>query len=130
VVLGCARAREDTTGFEVVDETTINAPFDETWQATKSALREMDLLIYTRDKRGSFVAYSEAKRRLRLLTPRRKQITITLEENGSESTNISIETIQQVYGVTIMTYPDWHSRETADNSEAVAIMDAVRAKLS
>ena len=49
---GCARAARDTTGFALNDSALVEAPFEETWQATKAVLREMDLEIYTRDKRG------------------------------------------------------------------------------
>ena len=127
---GCARAARSTEGFAMVDSATLNAPFEETWQATKAVLREKDCELYTRDKRGTFVAFTQMHRYLRFLTPKRMKYTITLEEVSSDSTRISIETIQQVYGVTLLTYPDWHDRKTTDNSEALAILDAVKARVS
>ncbi len=127
---GCARAARNTEGFAMVDAATIDSPYEETWQATKAVLREKDCELYTRDKRGTFVAFTQMRRHLKFLTPKRMKYTITLEEVSSDSTRISVETIQQVYGVTPLTYPDWHDRKTTDNSEALAVLDAVKARLS
>jgi len=60
---GCARAARDTTGFARENSTIVDAPFKEAWQAVKGVLREQKLDIYTRDKRGTFVAYSKMHRR-------------------------------------------------------------------
>lgn len=111
------------------DTITVTKNVDDTWQATKAVLREMDLEIYTRDKRGEFVAYTDMKRYLKLFTPRRTQLSIKLEPVSANSTKVTIETLQQVYGVTLLTYPDWHVRKTTDNQEALAILEALRAKV-
>lgn len=124
---GCARAARDTQGFAVVSTAQVDAPFDATWQATKAVLRERELDIYTRDKRGVFVAFTPMKRNL-FLVPKRTQYTISLEAQGEHTTSISVRTISQVYGVTVLTYPGWHDRKTTDDTGAVAIIDAVRAK--
>jgi len=129
-IVGCAHAARDTAGFQMVDSETFEAPFMDTWQATKGVLREMDLHLYTRDKRGVFVAYTPMKRKLKLFTPKRTKYTITVEELPGSSTRVNIETVDQVYGVTPLTYPDWHDRKTADNKDALAILEALRAKLS
>ncbi len=128
-VAGCARAARDTTGFAMHDETVIEAPFEEAWQSTKAVLREMDLELYTRDKRGRFVAYTGMTRR-RLLVPHRVQYTILLESASPETTKIMIETLRQVYGVTLLTHPDWHDRKTEDNSVALEILERVKARTS
>ncbi|GMW01404.1 MAG: hypothetical protein AMXMBFR84_25410 [Candidatus Hydrogenedentota bacterium] len=130
MVSGCARAKQDTTGFAIVDTITINAPFDDTWQATKAVLRELELDMYTRDKRGRFVAYTKMEREFYIATPRRTELEITLKPISGTSTEVSIKTLNQIYGVTLLTYPDWHSRETTDNQEAQAILDALQGKLS
>ena len=127
---GCARAARDTSGFASIDSTTVNASLEETWQATKSVMREMDLDIYTRDKRGAFLAYTQMQRRFHILTPQRSRLSITLEEQRGGTVKITAETLRQVYGVTLLTYPDWHDRQTTDNQEALTILDAVKAKLS
>ena len=126
---GCAHAKRDTGGFAMEDTITVTKNVDDTWQATKAVLREMDLEIYTRDKRGEFVAYTDMKRYLKLFTPRRTQLSIKLEPVSANSTKVTIETLQQVYGVTLLTYPDWHVRKTTDNQEALAILEALRAKV-
>lgn len=127
---GCARAARSTEGFAMTDSVTVSAPLEETWQATKEVLRERELDLYTRDKRGRFVAYSEMNRQLRIFTPKRVQYTITLDESAPGSTEVTIETMRQVYGVTLLTYPDWHDRKTEDNSEALAILEAIQQRLS
>ncbi len=126
---GCASTRPDTAGFKSTDTATIAAGFEETWQATKAVLREMELEVYTRDKRGEFVAYSSMRRQYRIVTPRRAKITIRLEELGAESTSLSIDSVQQIYGVKLLTYPDWHDRESVDNELAISILEAVRNRL-
>ncbi len=114
----------------MTDTITVNKPLDETWQDAKTVLREMELDIYTRDKRGEFVAYTPMKRHLHLFTPHRTQLTITMEPVTGNSTSVSIETVDQVYGVTPLTYPDWHDRKTSDNEEALAILEALRTRTS
>ncbi|MCP4644171.1 MAG: hypothetical protein GY851_27260 [bacterium] len=127
---GCARAALDTAGFQMVDDATFKAPMEDTWQAAKSVLREMDLELYTRDKRGRFVAYTPMKRKYVVLTPQRNQLNVTLEAVGSETTKVSVETMRQVYGVTLLTYPDWHDRKTTDNRMAQEFLAALKTKMS
>ncbi len=128
--LGCARAARDTRGFAILDEVTLNAPFDEAWQTTKAVLREMELDLYTRDKRGTFVAFSGMERRYLVLTPHRTQIEVNLESLTADTTRMTIETMDQVYGVTLLTHPDWHDRKTEDNALALEIIAAVQERLS
>jgi len=130
VLPGCARAAKDTTGFTMQDSITVAKPLEETWQDTKTVLRELEMDIYTRDKRGEFVAFTPMKRQLYVGTPNRTKLTIVLEEATANSTTVSIETVAQVYGVTLLTYPDWHDRKAANNNEAVAIIEALKAKSS
>ncbi|GEM_PF-608252 len=128
-VVGCARAARDTTGFAMNDSEVINASFEETWQSTKAVLREMDLEIYTRDKRGRFVAFTGMTRR-RVFVPHRVKYTIILEKESAETTKVMIESMRQVYGVTLLTYPDWHDRKTDDNSVALEILDRLKTRTS
>lgn len=126
---GCASAARDTTEFAMVDEATVNAPFDDAWQLTKAVLRERDIVTQTRDTRGFFVGFTDETRNL-FLVPHRKKLTIHLEEVSASATKIRVETVDQVYGVTLLTYPDWHDRKTSDNAEAVEILAAIDAKAS
>ena len=128
LLAGCARAARDTTGFALVDEATVDASFDDTWQAAKAVLREMDVDIYTRDKRGAFVAFSRSGRRL--FVPQRVQYTLNLEPTGDEETSITVETVRQVYGVTLLTYPGWHDRETTESQLAQTILAAIKEKVA
>jgi len=125
---GCARAARDTTGFARENSLIVDAPFMDAWQTIKGVLREQKLDIYTRDKRGTFVAYSKMHRRWRVFQPHRTKFTIELAPVTPDETKVYIETVKQVYGVTLLTYPDWHDRKTADDTAARAILDAVRAK--
>ena len=127
-VNGCARAARNTEGFAMVDTAVVDAPFTETWQAVKGVLRENKYDVYTRDKRGLFVAYSGTTGRR--FVHHRTQYTITLESVSTNSTRMTIETLKQVYGVTLMTYPGWHDRKTSDNSQALALLEASKAKVA
>ena len=128
-VTGCARAARDTTGFAVHKEATVKAPFEQAWQATKSVLRDQGYNIYTRDKRGTFVAYTDMHRFL-LVQPRRIKYNVEVKPVDKEQTSISVEAVRQVYGVTLLTYPDWHDRKLTDESAAAKLVEAVEAKIA
>ena len=127
--LGCARAARDTTGFALREESVLNAPFQDAWHAVKQVVIEQGYDLYTRDKRGTFVAYTPMKRML-WAQPRRTKFTIDLVEKAPEETAISIESIRQVYGVTLLTHPNWHDRKQTDPAPAQALLEGVRAKLA
>lgn len=127
-LLGCARAARDTTGFAMTDSGTVEASFEDTWQAVKAVLRDRGLEIYTRDKRGLFVAYSSMRRHI--LVPHRTKYTIELSQLSDRETGVKIETVREVYGVTLLTHPNWHARKATDNSEALAILESLQAKLA
>jgi hypothetical protein len=126
---GCARAARDTTGFAVQKETTVKAPFEQTWQTVKSVLRDQGYNIYTRDKRGSFVAYTDMHRFL-LVQPRRIKYTVEVKPVDADQTSISVQAVRQVYGVTLLTYPDWHDRKMKDESAPAKLVEAVQAKIA
>lgn len=125
---GCARAARDTTGFAMEDSAIIEAPFEDAWQMTKAVLREQQLDIYTRDKRGTFVAYTPMKRGILNPKPTRTEFTFVLEDLNNNTTQLFVTTLDQVYGVTLLTYPGWHDRRTTDNSMALAIIESIQAK--
>jgi hypothetical protein len=124
---GCVHAPRDTTGFAQVHHVAVDANFQDTWNAVKDTLREKELDIYTRDKRGTFVAYTPMKRRY--LQPNRYQYTFDIEAVSETETRIALDTRKQSYGVTLLTYPGWHDRKTADHPESEALLDAIQAKL-
>jgi hypothetical protein len=126
--LGCVHAPRDTTGFALNHEVVVNASFDQTWQTVKDILREHELDIYTRDKRGRFVAYTPEKRRL--LQPNRYQYTFQLEAISENETHIALDTRKQAYGVTLLTYPGWHDRKTTESPDSQALLDAIQARIS
>lgn len=123
---GCARAARDTTGFAITETVTINAPFDEAWQMTKAVLREKGYDIYTRDKRGVFVAFTG--QRHSLLRLNRTKYTISLKPASDATTEVTIESIRQVYGTTLLTYPGWHDRKATRRDEAQELLQAIQAK--
>jgi len=127
-IQGCVHAPRDTAGFSQNQHLSVPAPFDTTWQAVKDTLREKELDIYTRDKRGVFVAYTSQKRRY--LQPNRYQYTFDIEPISENETRIALETIKQSYGVTLLTYPGWHDRQTDDAPESQELLDAIQARLS
>lgn len=124
---GCAKDARDTTGFTVSETATISVPLEDAWQMTKTVLRERDYDLYTRDKRGVFVAFSQMKREM-LVAPKRSKFTIALEAVSKDSTSVTVEGVRQVYGVTLLTYPGWHDRKMSDPSEVQDILAAIQAK--
>ncbi len=129
ITLGaCATSSPDSRQLTKVSEVVVDAPFADTWQSTKAVLRERELLIYTRDKRGIFVAYTEQERRR--FVPQRTQFTIEITEVTPDSTRVTIESAFQVYGVKPLTYPGWHYRPTEDLTETEAILAGIQEKLT
>ncbi len=129
VLIGCARTARNTEGFAINDSATVNAPFMDTWQTAKEVLREKGYDIYTRDKRGVFVAFTRMKRSV-LLVPKRTKYTIVLQAASDSSTEVTIESIKQVFGVTLLTYPGWHDRPATDHTAAQQILEAIQAKVA
>jgi hypothetical protein len=129
-LLGCARAAENTTGFTLEERIEIDAAFEPTWQAVKGALREMELDIYTRDKRGVFVAHAYRDRQwFNWFTPERIEFSVQVRPLTSERTAITVEAVRQVYGVTLMTYPDWHDRPLEQDERIAELLARVRSRL-
>lgn len=126
-IQGCVHAPRDTTGFAQNHSLSVSANFDDTWQAVKDTLRDKELEIYTRDKRGKFVAYTPMKRRY--LQPNRYQYSFDIEAISEDETRIALDTRKQSYGVTLLTYPGWHDRKTADTPQSQELLDAIQAKL-
>ncbi len=120
---GCARTLKDTSGFAEEKVITVKAPFDKTWQATKETLRELNLNIYTRDKRGVFVAYDQPKREWMRL--KRVKYEVQLGSVTSEETRIFVSAIKQIYGVTLLTSPDWHDRKMTGKSKSEEIINKI-----
>ncbi len=136
VLTGCARAAKNTDNFAQVDSFASNVSLAEAWPAVRDVLREKELEIYTRDKgdvslassnRGVFVAFS--KKRRHLLVPHRTKITVRLDKETASSTKVRVETINQVYGVTLLTHPNWHDRKTVHTNETLALVDAMKTAL-
>ncbi len=126
---GCARSARDTTGFSLREETVLNAPFEEAWHTVKHVLREQGYDIYTRDKRGAFVAYTPM-RRVMWMQPRRTKFSIEMARVAPNETAIAIESIRQVYGVTLLTHPGWHDRKQQDPAAAQAILEGIQQKIA
>ena len=109
-----------------VDSLTIRGSFEEVWQGTRQALLDQSYEIYTRDKRGLFVAYTKVKRRL-LIFPHRTQLTVTVEAISRDETRLSVETIHQKYRVSLLTYPDWRDDpDPAEGDEGRVLLEAIK----
>ena len=111
--MGCAHQPPIQADYAYTESMIVDAPFGATWQATKTALINLDYSIYTRDKRGLFVAYGKRDRKWGV--PRRTQMTLTIESVTAQKTRITVEALRQRYRVTPLTYPDW--REIAPIDE-------------
>ncbi len=109
-----------------VDSLTIQGSFEEVWQGTRQTLLDQKYEIYTRDKRGLFVAYTKVKRRL-FVFPHRTQLTVTVEAVSVAETRLSVETIHQKYRVSLLTYPDWRDDpEPAEGDEGRVLLEAIK----
>lgn len=109
-----------------VDSLTIQGSFQEVWQGTRQALLDQRYEIYTRDKRGLFVAYTKVKRRL-LIFPHRIQLTVTVEAVSVDEIRLSVETVHQKYRVSLLTYPDWRDDPIpAEGDEGRVLLEAIK----
>ena len=127
LVAGCKSTGGDEgrAPTATLESLTVEAGFEEVWQATRRALLDQKYEVYTRDTRGLFVAYSKVKRRLFFL-PHRMQLTLTLEPVSADSTRLSVETIHQKYRVTLLTYPDWRDDpKPAAGDEGRALLEMI-----
>lgn len=123
---GCATAKKDTTGFAVQHEVVLNEPYAEAWQHVKRTLLAEEFEVYTRDKRGTFVAYTGGNNFLGVMNAPRKRYTVDLESLSASQTKVTVEVMKQVYGVSLTTYPDWHDRKTNDDGEALEFIAALQ----
>ncbi|MCX5768805.1 MAG: hypothetical protein NTZ09_00820 [Candidatus Hydrogenedentes bacterium] len=130
---GCARSASDTAGFAVSQSAAVGAPFDQAWQTVKAVLREYEkpnrFEIYTRDRRGVFVAFENTGRQA-FLVPSRVQYTVSVEPAGENASQVTVETIRQVYGVTLLTYPGWHDRPMKDPAKAQGLLGEIQARIA
>lgn len=124
---GCATIHKDTTGFAKRDSLIVGEGLEPTWFAVKTVLREHKYDIYTRDTNGAFVAYSPERRRW--LNPNRTQFTIEIEEIAENQSRVTIATLDQEYGVTLLTYPAWHNQPTGENTRALQLLEAIHDKV-
>jgi len=131
--MGCASSARDTTGFAVSESATVGAPFEQAWQTVKAALREREkpnkFEVYTRDKRGIFVAH-ESTGRQAFVVPSRIQYTVTVEPAGENASKLTVETIRQVYGVTLLTYPGWHDRPMKQPDKGQQLLADIQARIA
>jgi hypothetical protein len=125
---GCATAAKDTTGFATQREIVVAKPFTETWVATKDVLVASELLVYTRDKRGTFEAFDGPTNPIPYIRNRRMKYTIDLIAESNTTTRVQLQATRQVYGSSLTTYPDWHDRKTDDAERLDEIAAAIEAK--
>ncbi len=112
---GCAKSPPKALPDVPVDSIVLAVEFDDVWQATKTALKEQGYEIYTRDKRGMFVAYTKKKRTFSI--PNRARITVLLERVTTSSTRVSVEAVQERYRMPILRYSGWNEQPKVDLTE-------------
>ena len=131
--VGCATNPKpvETPAVAFVDSMTVPLAFDDAWQLTRDVLLAQDgVEIYTRDKRGMFVVYTDMHRK-KLIMPHRSMLTITLESDTKESTQIAVETVAQRYGVTLLTYPGWRDKDTVSEEEVGrTILESIKTRVA
>ena len=115
-----------------VDSMTVPLDFEEAWKMTRDVLLEQEgIEIYTRDKRGMFVIYTDMHRE-KIIYPKRSMLTITLKKTDTEaSTEIAVETVAQRYGVTPLTYPGWRdTKESSEEEVGREILESIKTRVS
>ncbi len=127
-ILGCSSNSQPVQSLSATDSRIVRAPFEAVWQATKAALREQDYILFTRDKRGYFEAYTEERRKR--IFPRRSRLNVTLVAVSSTTTRVTVETQEQRYQVSLLTYPGWREGKDADSARGLALLDAVEAHIA
>jgi len=121
---GCKSTPVTPTPPPVVSA-VVQKDFESVWAETRDVLLDQGLQVYTRDKRGLFVAFTPTKR-VMIVSPRRTKLTVSLEPVTPQSTRISVETIKQHYRVTLLTYPDWRDvQEGTDPGKGQELLDAI-----
>lgn len=108
---GCASTPEPVTEAQV-DSIVVAADFDEVWQSTKDVLLEQNFDIYTRDKRGMFVAFYQRPTRFTSLN--RSRVTIIIERESSSTTRVSVEAVPERYRMPLLRHPGWKEQQNKD----------------
>lgn len=122
-VFGCAHQPTLQVDYAYTESVVVDVAFEPAWQAAKTALVDLDYSIYTRDKRGLFVAHGKRGRKWAI--PRRTQMTVTVESVTAQKTRVTVEALRQRYRVTPLTYPDW--REIAPVDEELQTKELLEA---
>lgn len=112
---GCASTPPAQPAEVPLESTVLQAEYEDVWQATRRALQASELDIYTRDKRGMFVAFDEKKRLFSI--PRRARITVIVERVTTSSTRVSIEAVRERYRMPILRHPGWKEEAGGDLTE-------------
>lgn len=129
MVSGCTTGKPQQPDEVYVESMTVPLDFASAWQLTRDVLLEEEVEIYTRDKRGLFVVFTETERR-NLITPWRTKLTITLREATPDTTEIAIESVAQRYSVSALTYPGWRDRSyTEKESPGTALLETIKSRI-
>ena len=127
---GCATTSDSQAEATFVESLVAPVPFDKAWLVTRDVLLESNVDIHTRDKRGMFVAYTDMYHR-KVVVPHRTKITITLTSITEESTKISVESVHQKYGVTLLTHPEWRDESAIiEDSVSTEILKSIKSRIS
>lgn len=130
---GCATKAKtvDTVPVAFVDTMTIPLDYEQAWKLTRDVLLEQEgIEIYTRDKRGLFIVYTDMHRE-KILYPKRSMLTITLVPDTNTTTKIEVETVAQHYRVSPLTYPGWRDTEEVSEEEVgQEILESIRSTIA
>ena len=125
---GCAavRGRGTQAGEYAIPEITADIEVESKLvrDVVRDVLRESPVEIYTRDKRGRFVAFADMGRAF--LTPRRLRLVIRLKPVSESKTHLTIQTFPEAYTVQLLTNPAWRPAAFGDNSLAKDILDSIK----
>jgi hypothetical protein len=122
------RERVPANEYSIPDVSAeVGGEFRQVRDVVRDVLRESPVEIYTRDKRGVFVAYANVRRAF--LTPRRLRLVVTLERVSESSTRVSVQTFPEAYTVQLLTYPAWRPAAFGDDSRAREIVSSIEKRV-
>lgn len=125
---GCASAPPPPPPEVPVASAVLPYEFTSVWQAAKTTLKDQDYDIYTRDKRGMFVAHTKKKGTFSI--PNRARITVVLERVTTNSTRVTVEAVRERYRMPLLRHPGWKERPGVDlEQRRQAVLDGITAQV-
>ena len=125
---GCASTPPPAPPEVPTESAVLPYEFDSVWQATRDTLKGQNYEIYTRDKRGMFVAHTPRKGTFSI--PNRARITVILERVTAGSTRVTVEAVRERYRMPLFRNPGWKEQPEVDLTDRrQAVLEGIAATM-